>query len=249
MERLRTLLDPILALTGPRSYRLNAFGGDYRRTPFVFHVDPHQEAVFQYVLTGRRRGLFWEGLTLSDNDAAWVEDSNGRVPPRREPEVVIDLEPGDLVFWPGTHVHGFETKEPSLALSIVIDRASPRRREHVVAGLEVATMAGKPALPAIEARDPFGEDDLIERRPAFSVAYERYDDTLIVGVCGRVFDWPDRSLIPAAIRLFDFLDTCGPISLRNLIDACADASLPAEEIRGTVTMLANLGLFRGSPPP
>lgn len=245
VERLHTLLGPVLATTGPRTYRYNAFLGDYRRTPFGFHVDPHQEAVFQYALHGRRRGLFWEGLTLSeDDDAGWVEDSNGTVKPRREPEVVLDVEPGDLVFWPGTHVHGFESDGPSMALSIVIDRASPRRREEIIAGLEVSTMAGKVALPPMIDRPPFTEADTIERRPGFALAYERYDDALIVGVCGRTFEWPDRNSLAAAMKLFDFLNAQQRVGVAAVADACADEWLEREEVCDVLTMLAGLGWLR-----
>lgn len=244
LERLQTLLAPVLRLTGPRSYRFNAFVGDYRRTPFGFHLDPHQEGVFQYVVAGRRRGLFWEGLTLSDEDSAWVEDTNGLVPPARAPELVLELEPGDLVFWPGTHLHGFETEGPSMGLSMVVDRISPRRREHVIAGLEIATMGGHAALPPATEPAPLADDDVIERRSVFALAYERCDDALIVGVCGRTFEWPDAASIPTAMRLLDFLRAHERVPVRTVIDECADALLSEEEIRDVLTMLAGLGWLR-----
>lgn len=245
LDRLQALLAPTLALTGPRTYRFNAFLGDYRRTPFGFHVDPHQEAVFQVVLTGRRKGYFWEGLTLSDDDAAWVEDSNGLTPPTREPELVVDLEPGDLVFWPGTHVHGFEAEGPSLALSIVIDRASPRRREDVVAGLEFATMRGKTALPAPEPCPPLTEDDFVQRRSVFALAYERYDDSLIIGTCGRTLEWPDRNSVTAAMTLLDLLgSTHERLAVRDIADRCTDEWLSREEVAEVLTMLKSLGYLR-----
>jgi hypothetical protein len=244
LERLQSLLAPILAVTGPRTYRYNAFLGDYTRTPFGFHVDPHQEAVFQYVLHGRRKAFMWEGLTLSDDDAAWVEDTNGLRQPAREPEVTFDLEPGDLVFWPGTHVHGFEPVGPSMALSMVIDRASPRIRSEVVAELIVKTMGGRAALPAITERSAIAAGDTLERAAIFPIAYERYDDTLIVGVCGRSFDWPDRFSVGAAMRLFDFLNAHPRIVVSDVLDACADETLEADEILEVLCMLAGLGFLR-----
>ncbi|MEX1364726.1 MAG: cupin domain-containing protein [Nannocystaceae bacterium] len=244
LDRLQALLAPVLAVTGPRTYRFNAFAGDYRRTPFGFHIDPHQEAVFQVVLTGRRRGYFWEGLTLHDEDAAWIEDSNGLVPPGREPESVIELEPGDVVFWPGTHVHGFETDGPSLALSIVVDRASPRSRPEVVAGLEHATMGGRTALPPVQEHPPLTLDDLIERRSAFALRYERFDDSLLVGVCGRTIEWPDRNSVPAAMRLFDRLGGRVRHSVRALVGACTDETLTDDEILEVLTTLTRFGHLR-----
>lgn len=246
LERLQTLLHPVLALTGPRTYRYNAFVGDYRRTPFGFHLDPHQEAVFQYVLQGRRRGLFWEGLTLTHDDAAWVEHTNGLTTPHREPEVVLELEPGDLVFWPGTHLHGFEAEGPSMGLSMVIDRISPRSRDDVVAGLHCATMGGKAALPMVADRTVLTEDDVIECRGPFSLAYERFDDALIVAVCGRTFDWPDPASIAEAIGLLDLLRErkSERLPLRTLVQTCANENLSSEDICEVMTMLANLGLVR-----
>lgn len=246
LDRLQDLLAPILAQTGPRTYRFNAFLGDYRRTPFGFHLDPHQEAVFQVVLVGERRGSFWEGLTLSDEDAEWIEDSNGRVPPAREPEAVLELQPGDVVFWPGTHVHGFETDGPSLALSIVVDRASPRRREEVVAQLVHATMGGRTALPPVLEPTAPTDDAVVQRRSAFPLLYERFDDELIVGVCGRTVDWPDRNSIPTAIRLFDQLRTHEALSVRALVEAHAGDQLEPEEIREVLATLEAFGYLRCS---
>jgi len=244
-ERLQALLAPVLALTGPRSHRFNAFLGDYRVTPFRFHVDPHHECVFQYVLTGRRRGLFWDGLTLSeDRDAAWVEDTNALHTPRREPDTIIDLEPGDLVFWPGTHVHGFEVDGPSLALSIVVDRASPRQKQDVVAGLEIATIAGRAALPAIDEDAAVNPDHELIRRSPFGLAYERFDDTLIVGVCGRTIEWPDPGSVAVAMGLFDQLRSSERAVARDLIHAHACARLPADDVIGVLSMLVGLGYLR-----
>ncbi|MFO7562808.1 MAG: hypothetical protein R6X02_09220 [Enhygromyxa sp.] len=244
-ERLHALLAPVLALTGPRTYRFNAFLGDYRVTPFRFHLDPHQEAVFQYVLTGRRRGYFWEGLTLSEDiDAAWVEDSNDLHPVAREPDAVIDLEPGDLVFWPGTQVHGFEAEGPSLALSMVIDRASPRRKEDVVSSLEIATVTGRTAQPAIDEHAAVRPEQVLYRRRTAGLAYERFDDTLIVGVCGRTFEWPDLASIPVAMQLFDQLISSERSIAHEIVSAHASELLDADDILGVLSMLVGLGYLR-----
>lgn len=241
LGKLQALLAPILAITGPRSYRFNAFAGDYRRTPFGFHVDPHQEAVFQVALIGNRRGKFWEGLTLSDDDASWVEDSNGLHAPSREPESTVDVEPGDIVFWPGTHVHGFECDGPSLALSIVVDRASPRSRAEVVSGLETATMRGVAALPGINPTVTLGDDDAFESRSAFGLAYESHDDALIVGVCGRTFEWPDRTSAPSAVLLLDYLRTRPATTVGAIIQECSDDQLSPDDIRSVLSMMAGMG--------
>lgn len=242
MERLRSLLAPILSVTGPRSYRYNVFAGDYRLTPFGVHLDPHQEAVFQVVLAGRRRGLFWEGLALSEeHDAAWIEDSNQLQTPARPPDVVLDLEPGDVVFWPGTQVHGFEADGPSLALSIVVDRASVRRRDEVVSGLEAASMQGAAALPPIADTAPVEPDDQLRRRSSMKLVHERYDDTLIVGVCGRILEWPDRISILAVLALFEHIEAAHNMRAGDVARAYATPELDEQEILGTLTTLVSLG--------
>lgn len=241
LHRLQGLLGPTLAQTGPRPYRFNAFAGDYRRTPFGFHVDPHHEGVFQLVLHGRRQGRFWEGLVLGDDDASWIEDSNDRFAPPREPDVVFDLEPGDLVFWPGTHVHGFDTHGPSLALSIVIDRASPRDRAQVIADLEVRSGAGKSALPPVDTRAQVQPADPVRRRATFPLVYERHDDELIVGICGRTFEWPDRLSVPAAMALLDHLIANPDTTAQTVMEACAHDTLAPNEILGALSMLKGFG--------
>lgn len=246
LGRLQTLLAPILAETGPRSYRFNAFVGDYSRTPFGFHVDPHQEAVFQYVLAGTRRGHFWQGLTIQDHHAAWIEDANGLVEPTIPPDHSFALEPGDIVFWPGTHVHGFEPDGPSMALSIVIDRAAPQPRAEVVRALEIATMGGTAALPAVEEFvAPVEPGMTLVRRAGIRLAHARWEDALIIGVCGRTFDWPERSSAAAACVLVDDLNAHrGPIEVDALIERHAGGPLAAIDILEVLTVLVSLGYAR-----
>ena len=242
-HRLQALLKPVLAQTGPRTYRFNAFAGDYARTPFGFHLDPHQEGVVQVVVAGSRRALFWDGLSLTGSDAAWLEDPTGKVQPSRTPDFAFDLQPGDVVFWPGTYAHGMEPDGPSLGLSLVIDRASPRTREAVISTLECATAGGRAALPNAETPPDFGATATLVRRAAYPVAYERFDDTLIVGVCGRTFDWPDPDSVPAAMRLFDAINAAAEHRVETLLAECSSASLPAPLLAEVLSMLCSLGFF------
>ncbi|KIG19551.1 hypothetical protein DB30_00060 [Enhygromyxa salina] len=244
LERLQTLLGPVLALTGPRSYRYNAFVGDYPMTPFGFHVDPHQEAVFQYVVHGQRTAMFWEGLTLTSEDARWVEDANSLATPRQPPQLRFELEPGDIVFWPGTHVHGFAPVGPSMALSMVIDRASPRTRDEVIAALEVESMAGRAALPLPDEHAFVARDASLQRRVGARIVYERWEDHLIIGVCGRTFQWPDRTSIPAAVGLFERVNATERVSVSEVIGSCADQSLLESDVLEVLTMLVSLGCLR-----
>lgn len=243
LDRLQTLLGPVLETTGPRTYRYNAFAGDYDRTPFGFHVDPHQAMVFQVVLVGKRRASFWDARRLGDSDTAWLEDTN-RLTSARPPDVVFDLEPGDVVFWPGHSVHGMEPDGASLGLSMVIDRASPRTRGEVVTALEIETAGGRPALPPMDGSADVQASEVLVRRSRYPLAYERYDDTLIVGVCGRTFDWPDPDSIVAAMRLVDELNAAPDIAVAEVLQRCADPTLPGELIVEVLRMLRALGFFR-----
>ena len=213
-------------------------------TPFGFHVDPHQEAVFQYVVHGQRSAMFWEGLTLTNSDARWVEDANGLATPRKQAELQFELEPGDIVFWPGTHVHGFAPKGPSMALSMVIDRACPRSRGEVVAALEVQSMTGKAALPLPDEHAFVARDATLQRRGGAKIACERWEDQLIIGVCGRTFEWPDRASIPAAIRLFELLDTRERVTVTEVTETCTDPTLIEVDVLEVLTMLVSLGYLR-----
>jgi len=247
LARLQTLVAPVLSRTGPRTYRFNAFLGDYPQTPFGFHVDPHQEGVFQYQLVGRRRGSFWDALGLSERDTAWLEDSNGLTPPPREPDVCLDLEPGDLVFWPGTHVHGFEAESPSMALSIVVERASPMTRAEVVKALEVRSMGGYASRPPVDENAYLEPGAALRRRGVFPLAFGRHDDTLVIAVCGRSFEWPEKHSIGAAIRLLEALDelplgTEGP-SAEAWIERFADPTLPDGDISELLALLLAWGFF------
>ncbi|MEM6991527.1 MAG: hypothetical protein AAF721_13545 [Myxococcota bacterium] len=242
-HRLQALLAPVLRATGPRTYRYNAFLGDYRRTPFGFHIDPHQEAVVQYVIEGSRRASFWDGLSLTPSDAAWVEDTRGDTEPARAPDVAFDLQPGDLVFWPGTAVHGMEASGPSIALSMVVDRASPRSRAQVISTLETMTCAGAMALPAVTAPASVGPSDTLRRQAVFPLRYERIDDTLIIGVCGRTFDWPDFASVPAAMRLVDALNEAPRVEVAAVVARCEEPALPADLIYEVIGMLCGLGFF------
>jgi len=243
LERLQALLAPTLRRTGPRSYRLNAFLGDYRRTPFGYHLDPHQECVFQFQLHGTRRGRFWEGLILGDDDAGWIDDPNHRMEPGRRPDLEVDLDPGDIVFWPSTHVHGFDVEGPSMGLSLVIDRTSPRARADVIAALEVATLTGRAALPMVDEGIDLDPDAPLHRRPQARLRFECHDDDLIVAVCGRHFVWPDRTSLVAAIDILDSLQSMEPTSPDDLSKRFGGSGLDRDDIHGLLATLAELGFF------
>ncbi len=243
MHRLQALLSPVLKGTGPRTYRYNVFFGDYPRTPFGFHLDPHQEGVFQYVVHGSRRALFWDGRSMSDEDAQWIEDSNGLSTPPRPPDLAFDLTPGDLVYWPGDYVHGMEPDGPSMGVSMVIDRASPRRHDQVVSTLEAMTCGGRAALPPMAEAAMLDPGARLVRRAAFPAAYERVDDVLVIGVCGRTFNWPDPGSTRAAMRLVDALNAQSVIAVDDVVARCADATLPPDMAYEAIALFEELGFF------
>jgi len=238
---LAGLMQDVLRTTGPRTFRYNAFVGDYARTPFGFHVDPHQEAVFQYTLHGRREALFWNALALGEADTAWLENPDPASQPGRDPDFVFTLEPGDLVFWPGTYAHGMQCEGPSAGLSMVVDRASPRTREQVISSLETQTAGGRCAMPAVDEGVMVEPGTTLVRTAVFPLAYERFDDVLMLGVCGRTLDWPDPHSIAAAIRLVDALNGAREHAVDELMAEFSDHTLPPEMVCEVLSIFAGLG--------
>lgn len=243
LEHLQALLTPVLSRTGPRSFRYNAFLGDYRRTPFGYHLDPHQECVFQFVLHGTRTGRFWEGLILGEEDAAWIEDPNHRTKAPRRPDLEVELSPGDVVFWPGTHLHGFDTQGPSLALSLVIDRTSPQPRDQVVSSLQLATLGGQAALPPVDEGTNLDPTAPLRRRPHARLQFECHDDDLVVGVCGRTFVWPDRASQSDAMDLLRALQHTDGAIPDDLTRTFSSKALERDDILGLLSTLGELGYF------
>ncbi len=243
LEHLQALLTPVLSRTGPRSFRYNAFLGDYRRTPFGYHLDPHQECVFQFVLHGTRTGRFWDGLILGDEDAAWIEDPNHRTKAPRRPDLEVELSPGDVVFWPGTHLHGFDTQGPSLALSLVIDRTSPQPRDQVVSSLQLATLGGQAALPPVDEAARLDPSAPLRRRPDARLRFECHDDDLVVCVCGRTFVWPDRASQGDAMDLLRALQHTDGAIPDDLTRTFSSKALERDDILGLLSTLGELGYF------
>nr|MCH9688265.1 cupin domain-containing protein [Deltaproteobacteria bacterium] len=223
------------------------FFGDYPRTPFGFHIDPHQEAVFQYVVRGRRRACFWDGLSMDEDDAQWIEDSNGLTTPPHEPDLAFDLEPGDLVFWPGTFVHGMEPEGPSMGVSMVIDRASPRRRDQVVSSLETITSGGQSALPPMTEVEMLVPGTRYRRRGVFPAAYERLGEVLIIGVGGRTFDWPDPASAAATMQLIDVLNAQDEIDVDQVLARCSGGALSHDMACEVLVLFEGLGYFVREP--
>jgi hypothetical protein len=105
-------------------------------------------------------------------------------------------------------------------------------------------MLGKAALPLPDEHAFVARDATLLRRVGASIAYERWEDQLIIGVCGRTFEWPDRASIPAAVGLFERLDASERVSVAELLTSCTDPTLVEVDVLEVLTMLVSLGCLR-----
>ena len=126
-RQLMRLAAPVLQEAGMRSARFNAFFGDYRMTPFGPHLDAHHAHVFQFVIAGERRLLVWHLGELVEALGAQrlSEILENQVDAQRHlpPPTVLEGTPGGVFYWPGETVHAVQADGPSLALSLVFERA------------------------------------------------------------------------------------------------------------------------------
>ena len=130
-----------------------------------------------------------------------------------------------------------------MAVSMVIDRASPRTREAVVSTLETATAGGRCALPPTDDGALVTRGQTLVRASAYPLACERFDDALVVGVCGRTFDWPDPDSITAAVRLIAELNARSVVVVDDLLEALREDALHAETICEALAIFVALGHF------
>ena len=166
-SRYRRLVAPILARLGPRASRFNCFLGDYARTPFGVHFDPHHLHSFQYVVHGTKTLRAWRpsDLVRRLGEAAAVAilrnptKAHEMLP--RAPDLVG--RPGALIYWPGRYVHCLEAVGPSAGLGVIFDSKA--------ASLEAALQAelGRLNLPTRKA----GHDRPRHARPGSTVGLER----------------------------------------------------------------------------
>lgn len=118
----------ILNLAGPLleskaggigSYNTDMFFGDYDSTPFGVHKDLLHNCMFQ--LVGRRRILLWDEARLSElveigsDTDVFLDYSEFR-----DAAYIIDLNPGDFLFWPSRYWHVGECDGFSVSLNVDI---------------------------------------------------------------------------------------------------------------------------------
>ena len=117
--RLREFLRPLSVSIPAHATNLCLFLGNYERTPYGIHRDP--ASIFMFVAHGRKRMRAWPPECFSDEDGP--VRPTGAVP---QNGIVLDGEPGDVLFWPSSHWHVGEGQGClSIALSLGLTPARP----------------------------------------------------------------------------------------------------------------------------
>jgi 50S ribosomal protein L16 3-hydroxylase len=115
--RLREFLRGLYELTGFPANVSEAivFLGNYEKTPFGLHKD--QDSNCTFVIAGRKRILAWPAECFPE-PRKWNSLSYERF---RDKAIVLEGEPGDLLYWPSTYWHiGEGNGDLALTLSLVI---------------------------------------------------------------------------------------------------------------------------------
>jgi len=117
--KLRRFLLGLYEIVGmpPNQCEVGVFFGNYDKTPFGLHKDPH--SVFTFIVEGRKRILAWPDEVFRGrpkmHDTLEYEQF-------RDQAIVLDGEPGDVIYWPSSHWHVAEsTGGISLTISFSID--------------------------------------------------------------------------------------------------------------------------------
>jgi len=113
--RLRELLRGLYAVTGVPGEQAKAgmFLGNYETTPFGVHRG--RAGVLMFVVSGRKRILAWpdayfhgkEDLTYRLDYGPYVKDA-----------IVLEGEPGDILYWPSDHWHIGEDVDGGVSMAI-----------------------------------------------------------------------------------------------------------------------------------
>ncbi len=101
------------------------FMGNYHRTVFGLHKD--NEDVITFVLKGKKRFLVWPFEVFQDTpDLPPNSKEKGMAFPdmdysdKRDQAIVLEGEPGDVIFWPKEYWHVAETVNDETALTIAL---------------------------------------------------------------------------------------------------------------------------------
>jgi len=98
------------------------FFGNYDKTPRGIHIDPVD--VFQFVIEGRKKMYLWpkEFFQGGDNDERLHSD----FAVLRRDALILEGEPGDVIFWPSSYWHvGESVGGLSISLSLALQPLEP----------------------------------------------------------------------------------------------------------------------------
>lgn len=84
-------------------WELDTFFGTYEATPFGIHQD--NASVFSFGVWGRRRFCFWPHEYFAPDDPVLRTPDREKIEPHLNNATIVDMEPGDLVYWPSSHWH------------------------------------------------------------------------------------------------------------------------------------------------
>jgi ribosomal protein L16 Arg81 hydroxylase len=123
--RFREMAQVFTERIGSRVMRFNSFYGDYRRTPFGIHADPHHSYAFQYIVHGTKTLRVWDTAALRDalGELELVKlfgDPNNYEGDLPDGQTFV-AEPGDVLFWPGKYAHCLESTGPNLGLGFIVE--------------------------------------------------------------------------------------------------------------------------------
>lgn len=114
------------------------FHGNYEHSPVGVHLD--RFATFMFALKGRKRMRFWPSQPWSEPVAtkldyeAYLAES-----------IVVEVEPGDLLYWPSTYFHVGESAgtEPATSVNVGVprDRHSVAYEMKDLLGTKLETLA------------------------------------------------------------------------------------------------------------
>ena len=101
LRRARKFLHPLLVeLPNQRCFELVTFVGNYDKTPFGIHKD--ELSIFHFVVEGRKRFYFWPSDYFTGQDDPRLHSDFETL---RRDALVLEAEPGDLIFWPASFWH------------------------------------------------------------------------------------------------------------------------------------------------
>lgn len=245
---------------------LALFAGKYGRTPFGCHKDV--DDVITYVIAGRKRFLVWPYEVVANHlrlpadvrhHSVTLEKFDYSV--LRESAVVLEGEPGDLLYWPWDHWHVAESDgQLTASLSLGIEPFAPQRTR---AGEPVAsddpTSHDAAAEQALFRRTRFGfrtplpqaggatfrDDDWLAPPLPDLIAWHDQAGGLVVSVNGHGFSLDTR---PGLTAVFSELDRGERLQVKTLRERyCADDMLDREELDQVLDCLLRFRAFAHEP--